>query len=117
GEEIDEPRSSFDTVVSTFTLCSIANVSKALDQLRGALKNNGKFLFVEHGRSPEASVQRWQDRLTPVQKFLIGGCHLNRDIRGLITAAGFEIVALEQYYLEGPKPMGFIYRGVARIPA
>jgi ubiquinone/menaquinone biosynthesis C-methylase UbiE len=114
GEDISAPDSSFDTIVSTFTLCSIPDVRKALEQMRRVLRADGTFLFVEHGRAPESNVQRWQDRLNPAQKFLFGGCHLNRDIETLIAGAGFEIVKLEKSYAEGPRPFSFFYRGIAR---
>jgi hypothetical protein len=73
----------------------------------------GQLLFVEHGLSPEESVQKWQNRLTPVWKRIGGGCHLNRPIRVLIESAGFGIVRLETGYMKGPRPMTFLYEGCA----
>ena len=105
---------SFDTVVTTWTLCSIPQVSLALAEMRRVLKPNGQLLFVEHGQAPEAGVRKWQDRLTPLWKRIGGGCHLNRPIRQLIEAAGFSITRLETGYLKGgPKAMTFMYEGIA----
>jgi ubiquinone/menaquinone biosynthesis C-methylase UbiE len=115
GEEIPAEDATFDSVVSTFTLCTIPDVSAALQQLRRVLKAEGRFFFVEHGRSADPAVQRWQDRLNPLQKALCGGCNLNRDIEKLIMDAGFEIVALEKYDGKGPKISSHFYRGVARL--
>jgi SAM-dependent methyltransferase len=105
---------SFDTVVTTWTLCSIPQVSRALAEMRRVLKPSGQLLFVEHGQAPEADVRKWQDRLTPLWKRVGGGCHLNRPIRGLIAAAGFSITMIETGYLRGgPKAMTFMYEGRA----
>ena len=114
GEEISAPDASFDSVVSTFTLCTIPDVAAALRQIRRVLKPDGRFFFVEHGRSDEPSVQRWQDRLNGVEKFLAGGCNLNRDMKQLIAGAGFEILTLENYYAKGPKVATYLYRGIAQ---
>ena len=103
-----------DTVLTTWTLCSIPNVASALDEARRVLKPSGKLLFVEHGRAPEASVSRWQDRLTPVWKRLAGGCHLNRRIDRLLEDAGFRLESLETGYMPGPRAMTFMYEGCAR---
>lgn len=105
---------SIDTVVSTWTLCSIPDVGAALHEVRRVLKPSGALLFVEHGRAPDARVRRWQDRLTPVWKRLAGGCHLNRPIRELVEDAGFRIERIETGYMQGPKPMTFMYEGSAR---
>lgn len=114
GEEIPAASGSFDSVVSTFTLCTIPDVDVALRQIRRVLKPEGRFFFVEHGRSSEPRVQRWQDRMNGLQMFLCGGCHLNRDIEKFIADAGFEFVSLEKYYAKGPKISAQLYRGVAR---
>lgn len=113
GEKIPCADHSFDTVVSTFTLCTIPGVSVALGQLRRVLKPGGRFIFLEHGRAPEAHVHRWQSRAEPVQRALFGGCHLTRDIEGLVSASGFEIHTLERYYSKGPKLMSYFFRGEA----
>lgn len=114
GEEIPAPDASFDSVVSTFTLCTIPNPNAALRHMRRVLKPGGRFFFVEHGLSSEPGVQRWQNRMNGLQKFLCGGCHLNRDIEQLIAGAGFELLSLEKYYGQGPKVSAFLYRGIAR---
>jgi ubiquinone/menaquinone biosynthesis C-methylase UbiE len=105
---------SVDTVVTTWTLCTIPAVSAALGEMRRVLRPSGRLLFVEHGLSPDDPVRRWQDRLTPVWKRIGGGCHLNRSIIGLIEAASFRIEWLETGYMKGPKPMTFMYEGRAR---
>lgn len=114
GEKIPAADESFDSAVSTFTLCTIPDVSTALRQLRRVLKPDGRLFFLEHGRSPKPAVYRWQDRMNGLQKFICGGCHLNRDIERLILDAGFEMVQLETYYVPGPKASGHFYRGIAR---
>jgi ubiquinone/menaquinone biosynthesis C-methylase UbiE len=103
-----------DTVVTTWTLCTIPGVHQALQEMRRVLKPSGKLLFVEHGLAPEEGVRRWQNRLTPAWKRIGGGCHLNRPIRDLIETAGFIIERIETGYVQGPKPMTFLYEGRAR---
>jgi ubiquinone/menaquinone biosynthesis C-methylase UbiE len=105
---------SIDTIVSTWSLCSIADAPRALGEMLRVLKPGGRFLFVEHGRAPDASVRWWQDRLTPIWKRLGGGCHLNRAIAELIGDAGFDIESLNTGYMRGPNPMAFMYEGSAR---
>jgi ubiquinone/menaquinone biosynthesis C-methylase UbiE len=104
---------SVDTVVSTWTLCSIPDVQRALHEIRRVLRPDGRLLFVEHGQAPEPSVSRWQHRLTPLWKRLAGGCHLDRPMDTLIRGAGFEIDRLDTGYMEGPKVLTFLYEGVA----
>ena len=106
---------SVDTVVMTWTLCSIPDSSLGLREIRRVLKESGRLLFVEHGRSPDPNVSRWQDRLTPLWRRLAGGCHLNRPMRLLIEEAGFRIERIETGYMKGPKPMTFMYEGCARL--
>lgn len=105
---------SMDTVVTTWTLCSIPDAEHALGEMRRVLKPNGRLLFVEHGRAPESSVCVWQDRLTPFWKHLSGGCHLNRAVDELIAHAGFRFERLDMGYMPGPKTMTFMYEGSAR---
>jgi ubiquinone/menaquinone biosynthesis C-methylase UbiE len=105
---------SVDTVITTWTLCTIPDVRHALEEMRRVLKPAGRLLFVEHGRSPDARVRRWQDRLNPIWKLVAGGCHLNRPISELIEASGFTIEQMETGYAPGPKPMTFMYEGRAR---
>ena len=105
----------FDTVVSTFTLCSIPDVVHALGEVRRVLKPGGQFLFLEHGRSPEPGVARWQSRLNRVWMPVSGGCRLDRPVRDLIDNAGLEIGPLQQYYLKRvPRFVGYLTEGLAR---
>ena len=113
AERIEADDASYDTVVSTFTLCTIPDSVAALREMRRVLKPDGQLLFCEHGKAPDASVRRWQDRLTPLWKPLAGGCHLNRDIPALLAAGGFKLTAMQASYLPGPRPMMFVYRGSA----
>lgn len=105
---------SVDTTVMTWTGCSIPDIAGTLAEMRRILKPGGYLLFVEHGRASEPGVARWQDRLTPVWRRIAGGCHLNRKIDTLIAAAGFRVDRLETGYMRGPKPMTFMYEGMAR---
>jgi ubiquinone/menaquinone biosynthesis C-methylase UbiE len=115
GEEIPLDDNSVDTVVLTYTLCTIPGAIKALEGMRRVLKPGGKLLFSEHGAAPDAGVAKWQRRIEPVWKPLGGGCHLTRDIPDLIRQGGFEIETLESGYLEkSPKWAGFNYWGSAR---
>jgi ubiquinone/menaquinone biosynthesis C-methylase UbiE len=114
AEAIPHEDNSFDAVVTTWTLCTIPDVWRALAEMRRVLKRTGHLLFVEHGRSPDDHVRRWQDRLTPLWKRIGGGCHLNRPIRELLEQSGFRIEHLETGYMQGPKPMTYMYEGRAR---
>lgn len=114
AQELPFDDRSFDTAVLTWTLCSIADPTQALAEVKRVLKPDGRLLFVEHGLSPDANVQEWQHRLTPMWKRIGGGCHLNRKIDDLIRPAGFGIVELQTTYLPGPRPMTFTYQGTAR---
>jgi|SRR5688572_26627510 ubiquinone/menaquinone biosynthesis C-methylase UbiE len=114
AEEIPLADRSVDTVVTTWTLCSIPDVAKALREARRVLKPGGSLLFVEHGHAPDASVAAWQRRIEPLWKPLAGGCHLTRRIDRLVREAGFEIVELENEYLKGPRPLTYTYCGRAR---
>jgi ubiquinone/menaquinone biosynthesis C-methylase UbiE len=114
AEGIPLEKASIDTVVTTWTLCSIPDADRALREMHRVLKPAGRLLFVEHGRAPDPNVVWWQDRLTPIWKRLGGGCHLNRAIGSLIEGAGFQFERLETGYMRGPKPMAFMYEGSAR---
>ena len=114
AEVIPLEKASIDTVVTTWTLCSIPDADRALREMHRVLKPAGRLLFVEHGRAPDPNVVWWQDRLTPIWKRLGGGCHLNRAIASLIEGAGFQFERLETGYMRGPKPMAFMYEGSAR---
>lgn len=114
GESLPMDDASFDTVVSTWTLCSIPDIGQALNEVKRVLKPGGRFVFLEHGLSDEPAVQRWQQRLNPIQKILGDGCHINRDMRALIGDTGFSSLNIENFYLEKmPKILGFMYRGIA----
>ena len=112
-ERLPLPDASIDTVVTTWTLCSIADAAKALQQVKRVLRTSGHLIFVEHGHSPDADVAVWQERITPVWKRATGGCHLNRRIDDLLTTAGFRIAELRTSYLPGPRPMTYTYQGLA----
>ncbi len=110
---IDAESERFDTIVMTFTLCSIDDPIPALKEMARVLKPEGRLLFCEHGLAPDASVERWQRRLTPLWKPMAGGCHLDRDIPELIRAGGFIIEDISAEYLPGPRPMSYVYSGSA----
>lgn len=112
-ERLPLPDASIDTVIVTWALCSIADPSRALLQMNRVLKTSGRFIFVEHGRSPDPGVAVWQERITPVWKHIGGGCHLNRKIDTLVKAAGFRITELKTCYLPGPRMMSYTYQGIA----
>jgi ubiquinone/menaquinone biosynthesis C-methylase UbiE len=115
AEELPFPNRSVDTVVTTFTFCTIPDPIRALREMRRVLKTSGQLLFVEHGLAPEESVRRWQHRLTPVWKRFTGGCHLDRPIAGLVEDAGFAMEHVSTGYMPGPKIMTFLYEGSARV--
>jgi len=113
AEQLPFPNTAFDTIVLTWTLCSIVNPTAALIEMRRVLKPTGKLVFVKHGLSPEPRVAGWQRRLTPFWKRVGGGCHLDRKMDDLIHATGFRIEAIEAAYMRGPKPWTFMYQGSA----
>ena len=114
AEAIPLEDSSIDTVVTTWTLCSIPDARRALGEMHRVLRPTGRLLFVEHGRAPDPNVVWWQDHLTPVWKRMGGGCHLNRAINMLIEDAGFRFERFETGYMRGPRPLTFMYEGTAR---
>lgn len=114
-QELPLPDASIDTIVMTWTLCSIARPVEALHQMRRVLKGDGQFLFIEHGRSHDHGVVAWQDRLTPIWKRVAGGCHLNRKVDDLISAAGFRITGLDTFYIVGPRFVTYTYQGQAQL--
>lgn len=113
GQRISIPEESVDCVVTTFTLCTIPDVSAALAEFARVLKKGGRYLFVEHGRSPDASVASWQDRLDPLQACISAGCHLNRRIEDLVAASPLAIASIEKFYFRGPKTHSYFYIGEA----
>lgn len=117
AQKLPFPSQSFDSVVSTWTLCSIPNVAKALREIRRVLRAGGKLFFLEHGLSEDPQVQRWQNRLNPLQKVIADGCNLNRDMARLIREAGFRFEQLERFYMpDQPRFIGYTYQGIA-LPA
>ncbi len=113
GQALSLPSASVDHVLTTWTLCSIPDVDRALSEIRRVLRPGGLFHFVEHGRSPDPKVAGWQDRLTPFQRRVAGGCHLNRPIDQLVLRSGLELVRLENYYAKGRRAFGYMFEGVA----
>ena len=113
GEEIPLPDRSVDTVLVTFTLCTIPDAVAALEGMRRVLKPGGRLLYAEHGRAPDAGVRRWQSRLNPAWRSLAGGCHLDRDIPSLIEAAGFSIKSDQRRYILGIRLLSYHYWGYA----
>jgi ubiquinone/menaquinone biosynthesis C-methylase UbiE len=113
AERIPLADRSMDTIVMTWTGCSIPEVRAALEDMRRVLKVGGRLLFVEHGRAPEPGVARWQDRIDPLWQRFSGGCHLNRKIDDLLADAGFRVDRLETGYIPGPRIMTFLYEGAA----
>ncbi|MFQ5597615.1 MAG: class I SAM-dependent methyltransferase [Nitrospiria bacterium] len=113
GEAIPLPDASVDTVLVTYSLCTIQGISRTLEDIRRVLKPNGVFLFCEHGASIDAGIRKWQDRVDPIWTRFAGGCHLNRDIPSLIEGAGFRIKVLDHGYIPGWRPACFNYWGHA----
>jgi ubiquinone/menaquinone biosynthesis C-methylase UbiE len=114
GERLPFESNHFDCAVCTFALCSIENVDQALGEVYRVLKPGGKFLFLEHGLSPQPNVQKWQRRLNWLEMRLADGCHLDRNMKELVAAQLFSSVEVEEFYLEKtPKTHGYLYRGIA----
>jgi ubiquinone/menaquinone biosynthesis C-methylase UbiE len=113
GQALSLPSASVDHVLTTWTLCSIPDADRALSEIRRVLRPGGLFHFVEHGRSPDRTVASRQDRLTPFQRRVAGGCHLNRPIDQMVRNSGLELVRLENYYAKGPRAFGYMFEGVA----
>ncbi|RIA56361.1 class I SAM-dependent methyltransferase [Dichotomicrobium thermohalophilum] len=114
AEAIPLEADSVDTVVTTWTLCSIPDAHAALTEMRRVLKPGGRLLFVEHGLSPDKRVRWFQNRITPIWRCLAGGCHMNRPIDLLIREAGWKIEKIDTGYLRGPNPATYMYEGSAR---
>jgi ubiquinone/menaquinone biosynthesis C-methylase UbiE len=114
GERLTFASGSFDCVVSTFTLCSIEHVAQALREIHRVLKPGGRFLFLEHGLSPEPGVRKWQKRLNWLEMRVADGCHLDRNMRDLVAAEPFASIEVKEFYLdELPGTHGYMYRGAA----
>jgi ubiquinone/menaquinone biosynthesis C-methylase UbiE len=113
GEQLPLEDESVDYVLTTWTLCTIPDVDRALCEIRRVLRPGGALHFVEHGLAPDPKVARWQDRLTPIQRRVAGGCHLNRPIAELIAGAGLDVGQVDNYFMRGPKVFGYMFEGVA----
>jgi ubiquinone/menaquinone biosynthesis C-methylase UbiE len=114
AEAIPLGHASVDTVVTTWTLCTIPDALAALREMRRVLRPDGRLIFIEHGRSTDPGVLRWQDRLTPLWRVISGGCHLNRPIDELLAQGGFQVTEMERGYGAGPRIGAYLYRGIAR---
>lgn len=113
AEQIPLERASADTIVLTWSLCTIPNPSRALAEMKRVLKPGGAVIFAEHGLSPDPGVRRWQERINPLWKRVAGGCNMDRKIDALITGAGFNIKELRTTYFPGPRILTYTYEGVA----
>jgi len=105
---------SADSILITYTMCSLPDVPQALEEMRRVLKPGGQLIFCEHGAAPDAGVRRWQERLNPLWRRLSGGCNLNRSAPELLQQAGFTILSMKAAYIPGWKPASFNYWGTAR---
>ena len=116
AEALPMATESFDAVVCTWTLCSIANLDQALAEVYRVLRPGGQFIFIEHGLSPEPGISTWQRRLTPIQRRIADGCHIDRPMASIVKAV-FDQVEWDEFYAEDlPKLLGYFYRGVATKP-
>ena len=113
AEELPFESNSFDTVVSTYTLCSIKNADKALSEVNRVMKNGSKFIFSEHGKAPDENILKWQKRLNPIWSRIAGGCHLDIDIPSIISQSNFKIPEIQSTYVPGPKFAAYHYWGYA----
>jgi len=113
AETIPTDDARFDTVVLTYTLCSIPDPVAALKEMRRVMRPDGQLLFCEHGLAPDANVARWQQRLTPAWRKIAGDCHMDRDIPTLLQSGGFTVADLQQMYIPGPKVLSYNYWGRA----
>ncbi len=116
GEDMPFAGDSFDTVLVTFTLCSVDDQAQVLSEMRRVLRPGGKVLFLEHGRAPDARIQNWQRRIEPMWKRVAGNCHLTREIGGAYRGAGFKVIHSDRGYMpKTPRPFGWIEWGEARL--
>ena len=116
AEDIDLPDSSVDTILITYTLCTIPNLNKSMSEMKRVLKPGGKFIFCEHGIAPDVNIIKWQRRINPIWGIFFGGCNINRNIPKIISESGFNISNLNQMYLPStPKIVGYNYWGEANI--
>ena len=116
GEELPIPNNSIDTVLITYTMCTIPNVQRTLAEIKRVLNSEGKLLFCEHGLAPDKNVQKWQNKLNPIWKKCLGGCNLNRNIPKLVLKSGFSFESIDEMYIPStPKFVGYNYWGAAKI--
>tara|TARA_B100001094_G_C17807194_1_gene612039 strand:- start:59 stop:685 length:627 start_codon:yes stop_codon:yes gene_type:complete len=116
AEDISLPDDSIDTILITYTLCTIPDVDKSMSEMKRVLKPNGKFIFCEHGIAPDKNIIRWQRRINPIWGVFFGGCNINRNIPKIISEGGFDITNINQMYLPStPKIVGYNYWGEANI--
>ena len=116
GEELPIPNNSIDTVLITYTMCTIPNVQRTLAEIKRVLNSEGKLLFCEHGLAPDKNVQKWQNKLNPIWKKCLGGCNLNRNIPELVLKSGFSFESINEMYIPStPKFIGYNYWGTAKI--
>ena len=116
AEDIDLPDNSVDTILITYTLCTIPNLNKSMSEMKRVLKSDGKFIFCEHGIAPDINIIKWQSRINPIWGIFFGGCNINRNIPKIISESGFNISNLNQMYLPStPKIVGYNYWGEANI--
>jgi ubiquinone/menaquinone biosynthesis C-methylase UbiE len=113
GASLPVDADSIDHVLVTLTICTIPDIDSALREIHRVLRPGGEMHFAEHGLSPDPKVAKWQERLTPVQRRWAGGCHLNRPIDRLIQQAGLTVSRMDNFYLRGPKPLGYMFEGLA----
>ena len=116
AEDISLPDNSIDTILITYTLCTIPDVDKSMSEMKRVLKPNGKFIFCEHGIAPDKNIIKWQRRINPIWGVFFGGCNINRNIPKIISEGGFDITNINQMYLPStPKIVGYNYWGEANI--
>ena len=115
AEDIPLDSNTFDTVVMTWTLCSVTDPISALSEIKRVIKPGGNVIFAEHGQSPDENIRKWQRRINPVWSRIAGGCQLNREIEILYESSGFKFKSIERGYIEGPKFATYNYRGIATL--
>jgi SAM-dependent methyltransferase len=113
-EQLPFDDAQFDTIVTTWTLCSIPDVPRALAEMRRVLKPGGQYVFIEHGRSPNATTAKWQDRLNPAWRWMADGCNINRPIERIVAQSGFTLEQTHRFKGKGPSIASYLYRGIAR---
>ena len=115
AEDIALPDNSIDTILITYTLCTIPDLDNSMAEMKRVLKSDGKFIFCEHGIAPDQNIVKWQTRINPIWKALMGGCNINRNIPKIISDGGFDITNISEMYLPStPKIVGYNYWGIAQ---